>query len=56
MRGNVFWTPQLHETLVDWINRHYRENLTPADLADMRLWQESEAALDELAEILQLPI
>ncbi|MEM1013208.1 MAG: N-succinylarginine dihydrolase [Planctomycetota bacterium] len=56
VRGNVFWTPQLHETLVDWVNRHYRDHLTPADLADVRLYHESEAALDELREVLQLPV
>lgn len=56
VRGNVFWTPQLHETLIDWVNRHYRDTLTPQDLADVRLYEESMAALDELAEIMQLPI
>ncbi len=56
VRGNVFWTPELHETLVDWVNRHYRDTLTPQDLADVRLYEESMAALDELAEILALPI
>ena len=56
VRGNVFWSEPLHETLVGWVERHYREHLTPADLADVRLYEESEAALDELAEILDLPI
>lgn len=54
VRGNVFWTPTLHETLVGWVERHYRDTLTPADLADVRLYEESEAALDELMEILQI--
>ena len=56
VRGNVFWTPVLHEILEDWVRRHYRASLSPADLADVRLFQESEAALDELAGILELPI
>ncbi|MEM7806718.1 MAG: N-succinylarginine dihydrolase [Planctomycetota bacterium] len=56
VRGNVFWTPELHETLVDWVNRHYRDHLTPAALADVRLYHESEAALDELREVLQLQV
>ena len=56
VRGNVFWTRQLHETLVAWVYRHYRESLTPADLADVRLYQQSMAALDELGEILELPV
>ena len=56
VRGNVFWTPALHETLEDWVRRHYRASLSPADLADVRLWRESEAALDELARIMELPL
>jgi succinylarginine dihydrolase len=56
VRGNVFWTPGLHEILVGWVNRHYREHLMPADLADVRLYHESEAALDELSEILRVPL
>ena len=56
VRGNVFWSEPLHETLAAWVERHYREHLSPADLADVRLYEESEAALDELAEILDLPI
>ena len=56
VRGNVFWTPRLHETLVAWVSRHYRDALTPADLADVRLYEESMAALDELAETLELPV
>ncbi len=56
VRGNVFWTPQLHETLIDWVSRHYRGSLLPAELADVRLYEESEAALDELREILDVPM
>ena len=56
VRGNVFWTPQLHETLIAWVNRHFRDTLTPQDLAEVRLYEESMAALDELGKILQLPI
>ena len=56
VRGNVFWSEPLHETLVGWVERHYRDALTPGDLADVRLYEESEAALDELGEILELPI
>jgi succinylarginine dihydrolase len=56
VRGNVFWTPALHETLVDWVERHYRERLAPNDLADVSLYHESEAALDELREVLDVPV
>jgi len=56
VRGNVFWTPQLHEQLVAWVCRHYRDHLEPADLADVRLYEESEAALDELRDLLDVPV
>ena len=56
VRGNVFWTPELHETLTRWVERHYREQLTPDDLGDVALYEESEAALDELRDILDLPV
>ncbi len=55
VRGNVFWTPQLHETLVEWVSRHYREHLSPADLSDVDLYHESQAALDDLQLILDIP-
>jgi succinylarginine dihydrolase len=37
-----------------WIDRHYRDRLAPADLADPTLLAESRAALDELTTILGL--
>jgi succinylarginine dihydrolase len=37
-----------------WIERHYRDRLAPADLADPRLLNESRTALDELTQILGL--
>lgn len=37
-----------------WIRKHYRETLTPIDLHDPALMNESYAALDELTQILQL--
>lgn len=52
VRGNVFWTPDLHARLTDWVTRHYRESLDPADLADPSLMHEADAALDELETIL----
>jgi succinylarginine dihydrolase len=50
----VKFGPQLHETLVDWVERHYRDHLTEADLPDEALLLESRAALDELTGILGL--
>ncbi len=40
--------------LEDWVRRHYRETLAPADLADPSLLEESRRALDELTGILRL--
>jgi succinylarginine dihydrolase len=50
----VFLTDVLYAQLVAWINRHYREQLAPADLADPRLFDEGRAALEELNMILDL--
>ena len=50
----VFWSEALHAKLVDWVNRHYRDELTSDDLADPKLLQESRDALDELSKILSL--
>jgi len=47
-------TERLYGDLVVWVERHYREDLTPGDLADPRLREESLAALEELAGRLEL--
>ncbi len=44
----------LHGQLVAWVQRHYREALAPADLADPALLEEGRRALDELTGILHL--
>ncbi|AIR90020.1 N-succinylarginine dihydrolase [Pseudomonas cremoricolorata] len=44
----------LYATLLHWVERHYRDRLTDADLADPHLLDESRCALDELTRILQL--
>lgn len=36
------------DLLGEWVDAHYRETITPADLADPRLARESEAALEAL--------
>jgi succinylarginine dihydrolase len=51
-RQAVFLTASLYAKLVDWVNRHYREELAPADLADPQLLEESRAASAELDTIL----
>ena len=44
----------LHARLTAWAERHYRDRLLPADLADPCLLDESRAALDALTGILGL--
>lgn len=47
-------TPERFEALVAWVERHYREELDPSDLADPALYHESCRALDELTRLLGL--
>ena len=48
------FTEALHETLVAWVEKHYRDAVRPKDLADPALMDESRTALDELTTILGL--
>ncbi|WP_434772112.1 N-succinylarginine dihydrolase [Pseudomonas entomophila] len=50
----VIMTPTLHDTLVSWVDRHYRDRLSDADLADPGLLDECRTALDELTQLLCL--
>jgi succinylarginine dihydrolase len=52
--ADVFFSPALHARLVEWVGRHYRDRLLPADLGDPALAREGFAALDELTRILRL--
>jgi len=45
-------TPGQLDKLEDWVGRHYRQRLVPADLADPKLLEESRGALAELTKIL----
>jgi succinylarginine dihydrolase len=54
IRADVLFTPDLHDRLAQWVERHYRDRLAPADLADPALAREGMAALDELTSILRL--
>jgi succinylarginine dihydrolase len=54
VKGRVFYQPELHRDLVAWVEKHYREKLTGADLADPALARESMTALDDLTKILKL--
>ena len=51
VRPGVFLTDALHADLTRWVVRHYRDRLTPDDLADPKLLDESRAALDELTRL-----
>lgn len=50
----VWMTEALYAHLCDWVDRHYRDRLSEADLADPGLLDESRAALDELTTHLGL--
>lgn len=50
----VVMTPVLHDTLLSWVDRHYRDRLSETDLADPHLLIECRTALDELTQILEL--
>lgn len=50
----VFMDETLYQQLVQWVEKHYRDRLSPQDLADPQLLTESRAALDELTQIFKL--
>ena len=51
---NCLMTDPLYDTLAQWVNKHYRDRLVETDLADPSLMQESQQALDELTQIMNL--
>ena len=54
MHQGVMLTETLHARLVAWVERHYRDALAPADLADPQLLVEVDSALDALHQILAM--
>jgi len=54
LSGRVIVDDALHAELTTWVEKHYRDRLSAADLADPALLDESRSALDELTGILQL--
>jgi succinylarginine dihydrolase len=52
--ARVLLDDDLYETLSAWVDRHYRDRIGAADLADPELLRESMRALDELTRILAL--
>jgi succinylarginine dihydrolase len=51
----TFLDDNLYTRLVAWVQKHYRDELRAADLADVKLLHEVRAALDELTNLLALP-
>ena len=47
-------TDELFSKLNTWVDKHYRDQLSQADLADPQLLIESRTALDELTQIMKL--
>jgi succinylarginine dihydrolase len=54
IKGRVFLDDALYADLVQWVTQHYRDRLSPSDLADPRLLDESRTALDALTKLLRL--
>ncbi|WP_108126408.1 N-succinylarginine dihydrolase [Saccharospirillum mangrovi] len=54
MNSGVILTDALFHDLNAWVDRHYRDRLTQADLADPQLLIESRTALDELTQLTKL--
>ena len=50
----VIFDQQLHESLVTWVKKHYREELSPDDLRDPQLPLEVASAFEELNQILDM--
>ncbi|WP_040262266.1 N-succinylarginine dihydrolase [Pseudomonas massiliensis] len=50
----VIMTDALYGQLLEWVDRHYRDRLGEADLADPQLLLECRTALDELTGLLRL--
>ncbi len=55
MHQGVIMTETLYTTLVAWVEKYYRDELAPSDLADPQLAIECYGALEALTRILDLP-
>lgn len=54
LNQHTIMNDSLYGQLTSWVNRHYRDQLSIADLADPQLLNESRSALDELTKIMHL--
>ena len=52
--ANVLLNEALYGQLRQWVEKHYRDELSPSDLADPSLLNECRTALDELSQLLRL--
>ncbi|NMM37317.1 MAG: N-succinylarginine dihydrolase [Glaciimonas sp.] len=55
MHQGVIMTEGLYASLVAWVEKHYRDRLSPDDLADPMLALEIQTALEALRTILDFP-
>lgn len=55
LRGRVLVDDELLEDLGGWVEEHYRDELTPDDLANPALVGETDRALGALSRLLELP-
>jgi succinylarginine dihydrolase len=56
MHQGVRFSDELYGKLVESVETHYRDELSPADLRDPQLIGESRAAIESLVQILDLPL
>ncbi|WP_227368898.1 N-succinylarginine dihydrolase [Halomonas sp. M20] len=54
LSGRVLLDDALYADLTSWVEKHYRDRLTPEDLADPQLAEETLTALDDLTRILEI--
>lgn len=52
----IIFTDELHQSLSHWVETHYRDSLTPEDLRDPKLIDESYTAFESLSRIIGLPL
>lgn len=54
LNPSVLLTDKLYNQLVKWVEKHYRDRLSPSDLSDPALVEECKKALDEITTLLKL--
>jgi len=50
----VIMSAPLYDSLIQWVDRHYRDRMSDSDLADPQLLTECRTALDDLTQLLKL--